>query len=130
MHLEIFYFLILFYSSMIKYDLIALVLIRPTNRILAASLETTSYSLLLTKRGLISVRDVQEAVGVLSLLVDFAHQGVALQEISTINEEVKRASLWKLNSLSNDVVEVVGRKVVWNEVPIRLKIDFVRSKTL
>ena len=115
---------------MIKYDFIALVLIRPTNRILAASLETTSYSLLLTECGLISVRDVQEAVGVLSLLVDFAHQGVALQEISTINEEVKRASLWKLNSLSNDVVEVVGRKVVWNEVPIRLKIDFVRSKTL
>ena len=115
---------------MIKYDLIALVLIRPTNRILAASLETTSYSLLLTKRGLISVRDVQEAVGVLSLLVDFAHQGVALQEISTINEEVKRASLWKLDSLSNDVVEVVGRQVIWNEVPMRLKNIFIRSRTL
>ena len=115
---------------MVKYDLIALVLIRPTNRILAASLETTSYSLLLTKRGLISVRDVQEAVGVLSLLVDFAHQGVALQEISTINEEVKRASLWKLDSLSNDVVEVVGRQVIWNEVPMRLKNIFIRSRTL
>ena len=76
-------------------------------------------SLLSTESSLISVSDVEEAVGVLSLLVDFAHEGIALEQVSAINEEVKRAGFWELDSLSDDVVEVVGRKIIWDKVPIK-----------
>ena len=76
-----------------------------------------SFSLLGSEGGLISVSDVEEAVGVLSLLVDFAHEGVALEQVSAINKEIKRSSLWKLDSLSDDVVEMIGGKIIWNEVP-------------
>ena len=74
-------------------------------------------SLLLTESSLIRVSDVEEAIEVLSLLVNIAHQSVSLEKVSSINKEVKRASLWKLDSLSDDVVEVIGREVVWNEIP-------------
>ena len=76
-------------------------------------------SLLLTESSLIRVSDVEEAIEVLSLLVNVAHQSVSLEKVSSINKEVKRASLWKLDSLSDDVVEVIGREVVWNEIPVR-----------
>ena len=75
-------------------------------------------SLLLTESSLIRVSDVEEAIEVLSLLVNVAHQSVSLEKVSSINKEVKRASLWKLDSLSDDVVEVIGREVVWNEIPV------------
>ena len=74
-------------------------------------------SLLLAESSLIRVSDIEEAIEVLSLLVDVAHQSVSLEKVSSINKEVKRASLWKLDSLSDDVVEVIGREVVWNEIP-------------
>jgi len=70
-----------------------------------------------TESGLISVSDVKESIGVLSLLVDLTHKSVTLQEVSAINEEVERSSLWELDSLSDDVVEVVGRKIIWDKVP-------------
>ena len=74
-------------------------------------------SLLLAESSLIRVSDIEEAIEVLSLLVDVAHQSVSLEKVSSINKEVKRTSLWKLDSLSDDVVEVIGREVVWNEIP-------------
>ena len=75
-------------------------------------------SLLSTEGSLISVSDVEEAVSVLSLLVDFAHEGVALKQVSAIHEEVKRAGLWKLDSLSDDVVEMIGGKIIWDKIPM------------
>ena len=76
-------------------------------------------SLLSSESGLIGICDIEETISILSLLVDLTHEGVSLQQISTIHEEVKRSSLWKLDSLSDDVVEVVSREVVWNKVPDR-----------
>ena len=69
------------------------------------------------KCSFIGVGDVEEAVSVFSLLIDFAHEGITLEQVSAINEEVKRASFWELDSLSDDVVEVIGRKIIWNKVP-------------
>ena len=74
-------------------------------------------SSLLSESGLIGVSDVKETIGILSLLVDFAHQSVSLQEISSVYEEVERSSLWELDSLSDDVVEVISREIIWNEIP-------------
>ena len=76
-------------------------------------------SLLGAKGRLISVSDVEETVGVLSLLVDLAHEGITFEKVSAVHEEVEGTSLWELDSLSDDVVEVVGREVVWNKVPDR-----------
>ena len=80
-------------------------------------------SFLSTQSGLIRVGDVKEAVCVFSLLVDLTHESISLQEVSAVHEEVKRASLWKLDPLSDDVVEVVGREIVWNQVPVRVDRD-------
>jgi hypothetical protein len=77
------------------------------------------YSLLGSESSLISVSDVEESIGVLSLLVDFAHECVALEQVSPVNKEVEGARLWELDSLSDDVVEVVGRKIIWDKVPIK-----------
>ena len=74
-------------------------------------------SSLLSESGLIGVSDVKETIGILSLLVDFAHQSVSLQEISSVYKEVERSSLWELDSLSDDVVEVISREIIWNEIP-------------
>ena len=71
--------------------------------------------------GLISVSDVEEAVSILSLLVDFAHERVALEQVSAVDKEVEGASLWQLDSLSDDVVEMIGGKIIWNEVPVQKK---------
>ena len=71
--------------------------------------------------GLISVSDVEEAVSVLSLLVDFTHERVALEQVSAVDKEVEGASLWQLDSLSDDVVEMIGGKIIWNEVPVQKK---------
>ena len=75
------------------------------------------YSLLGTKSGLISIGNVKESISVLSLLVDFAHECITLKKVSTIHEEVQRSCLWQLDSLSDDVVEMVGREIIWNKVP-------------
>lgn len=71
-----------------------------------------------SESGLISVSDVEEAIGVLSLLVDFTHEGVALEQVSAVYEEVKGAGLWEFDSLSDDVVEMIGGKIIWNKVPV------------
>ena len=77
------------------------------------------WSLLGSESGLISLSDVEEAICVLSLLVDLAHEGVTLEKVSAINKEVEGASLWKLDSLSDDVVEMIGGKIIWNKVPVK-----------
>jgi hypothetical protein len=76
------------------------------------------YSLLSSEGSLISISDVEETISVLSLLVDLTHESVTLQEVSSINEEIERSSLWKLDSLSDDVVEMISREVVWDEVSV------------
>ena len=70
-----------------------------------------------SESGLISVGDVEESISILSLLIDFTHQSVSLQKVSSVHEEVKRSSFWELDSLSDDVVEVIGREVIWDKVP-------------
>ena len=76
---------------------------------------------LFSESGLIGVGNVEESIGILSLLVDFAHEGVSLQEISSVDEEIKGTSFWKLDSLSDDVVEVISREIIWDEIPNRIK---------
>ena len=66
--------------------------------------------------GLISVGDVKEAIFVFSLIVNVAHQRISFEKISAINEEIKRACLWKLDSLSDNVVEMIGAQIVWDQV--------------
>ena len=75
-------------------------------------------SLLSTESSLISISDVEEAICVFSLLVDFAHEGVTLEQVSAVHEEVQRAGLWQLDSLSDDVVEMIGGKIIWDKVPM------------
>ena len=64
----------------------------------------------------VGICDVEEAVGVLSLLVNVGHEGVALQEVLAVDEEVQRVFLGQLDPLPNDVVEVVSREIVGHEV--------------
>ena len=77
----------------------------------------SSSSLFATQCCLISVGDVEEAICIFSLLIYFAHQGVSFQKVSSIHKEIERSCLWKLDSLSDDVVEVIGREIIWDKVP-------------
>ena len=71
-----------------------------------------NFSLLLTTESrLISVCDVEEAIWVLSLLVDLRHQGVTLQDVPAIHKEVKRVLLRESDPLSDDEAELVGGQV-------------------
>ena len=45
-------------------------------------------SVVTSKGGLIGVCDVEEAIGVFSLVVDLAHQGISLEDVSAIDKEV------------------------------------------
>jgi len=78
-------------------------------------------SFLGSESSLIGVSNVEEAVSVLSLLVDFTHERVTLKQVSAIHEEVERTGLWELDSLSDDVVEVIGGKIIWDKVPIECR---------
>ena len=69
------------------------------------------------ERGLIGVRDVEEAVGVLSLLVHFGHQGVALEDVPAVHEKVQRVLLWQSDSLADDEAELVGGQVIRCQEP-------------
>ena len=71
----------------------------------------------LTERRLLSIRDVEETVGVLSLFVHFGHEGVAFEKVLAVHEEVERACLGKLDALADDVVEVVSGEIDRHEVP-------------
>ncbi len=83
---------------------------------------------LIAESGLISVGDIEEPVIVLSLLVHMCHQGVyinvsdfifltSFEQVLPIDEEVEGILLWQLDSLPDDVVEVVGSQIVRDEVP-------------
>ena len=71
---------------------------------------------LTAKSGLIRVGDVQEAVGVLALLVHLAHQCVTLQNIPAIHKEVQRVFLGESNSLSDDEAKLIGGEVAGSQV--------------
>ncbi|TNV84603.1 hypothetical protein FGO68_gene5640 [Halteria grandinella] len=66
--------------------------------------------------GFICVGDVEEAVSVLPLLIDMGHEGVSLEQVASVDEEVERVLLRELYALPDDVVEVVRGQVVWHEV--------------
>ena len=70
----------------------------------------------MTERRLLSVRDVEEAVGVLSLFVHFGHEGVALEKVFAVYEKIQGACLWQLDSLPDDVVKVIRRQIVRNQI--------------
>ena len=74
--------------------------------------------LLLAESGLISVGDVEETVGVLTLFVDLAHERVALEHVAPIHEEVERVLLGHLDALADDKRELVRRQVVGHQVSI------------
>ena len=65
--------------------------------------------------GLVGVSDVEEPIHVFALVVDFTHEGVALQDVPSIHEEVKRVTFWHLDALADDVAELVGRQVRWGQ---------------
>ena len=68
--------------------------------------------------GLIGVGDVEETVGVLALLIDLDHEGVALQDVAPIHEEVEGVLLGHLNALADDKRELVRGQVVGHQVSI------------
>ena len=78
--------------------------------------------LFLTEGGLISVTDVQETIWVFLAVVNLTHEGVAFENVLSLNEEVKGVLLGHFNSLSNDIGELVCGQVIWHEVPINLEI--------
>ena len=41
----------------------------------------------------------------------------SFEQISTIDKEVETSSLWELNSLPDNIVELVSRKIDWDKVP-------------
>ena len=71
---------------------------------------------LTAQSGLVRVGDVQEAVGVLALLVHLAHQCVTLQNIPAIHKEVQRVFLRESNSLSDDEAKLIGGEVAGSQV--------------
>ena len=72
---------------------------------------------LAAERGLVSIGDVEEAVGVFALLVDLAHQVLSFQDVPSINEEVERVLLGKSDSLADDESELVSGEVARGQVP-------------
>ena len=82
------------------------------------TMAAVSYTSLAAKGRLISVSDVQEAVWVLSLLVDFWHQSVSLQDVSSIHKEVEWVLLWQSDSLSDDESKLICGQVTGCQVPI------------
>ena len=72
---------------------------------------------LLAEGGLISVGDVEETIGVLLAIVDLTHEGVALEHVLALHEEVERVLLWHLDSLADNIGELVSSQVVGHQVP-------------
>ena len=76
-----------------------------------------SFSNLIAAQGrLVSIGDIQEAVVIFPCVVNVRHQSVAFQEVFAIDKKVQRPCLRKLNSLSNDVVKVIGREIVRHQI--------------
>ena len=73
---------------------------------------------LASERGLVSISDVEEAVGVFALLVHLTHQVLSLQDIPSVNEEVERVLFGKSDSLADDESELVGGQIARGQVPI------------
>ena len=69
-----------------------------------------------TEGWLIGVSDVEEAVWVLPLLVDLGHEGVALQDVPSIDEEVERVFLGESDSLPDNEAELIGGEVARGQV--------------
>ena len=59
---------------------------------------------------LIGISDIQEAVWVLSLLVDFRHQCVSLQNVSAIYKEVQGVLLGKSDTLADNEAKLVSSR--------------------
>jgi len=59
----------------------------------------------------VGVSDIEEAVDVLALVVDFAHERVSLEDVLAVDEEVKRVTLRHLDALADDVAELIGRQI-------------------
>ena len=72
--------------------------------------------MLTSKRGLVRVGDVEEAVWVLALLVDFAHQCISLQNIPAIDKEVEGVLLGESDPLSDDKAKLIGRQIARSQV--------------
>ena len=54
----------------------------------------------------------------------------SLKKISSIDEEIERACLRQLNSLSDDVVEVVGREIIRHQIFGLIDVWKLRGLTL
>ena len=81
------------------------------------SVNSETMCSLLTKSGLISVGDVEEAISILPLVVDLTHEGVSLEDVPSIDEEVEGVLLWQLYALSDDEPELVCSQVTWGQIP-------------
>ena len=82
------------------------------------NLEFFENRLKCSKSRFISVGDVEEAIRVTFLFIDLCHQGVALEQILAVHKEIQRVLLWQLDSLANDIVEMVSSQIVRDQVPI------------
>ena len=72
---------------------------------------------MVTERGLICVGDVEEAVVVLALVVDLAHEGITLEHVLSIDEEVEGVLLGHLYAFTDNERELVCCEVIRHQVP-------------
>ena len=70
-----------------------------------------SGSLISSEGRLVRVGDVQEAIWVLPLLVDFTHHVLTLEDVAAIDEEVEWVLLGKTDSLADDEAELISGQV-------------------
>ena len=74
--------------------------------------------MLFTAEGrLIRVRDVEEAVWVLALLVHLAHQRVTFEDVAPINEEVEGVLLGESDALPDNEAELVCSEITRGQIP-------------
>ena len=71
----------------------------------------------LTERLLLSIRNAEKAVGVLSLVVQFKHQGIALEKVLAVHEEVESLCLRQLDTLADKVIEIKAGHIGWYVEP-------------
>ena len=72
--------------------------------------------MLVTERGLICVGDVEEAVVVLALVIDFTHKSIAFEYVTSVDKEVETIFLRHLYALADDKRELVCCQIVWHQV--------------
>ena len=57
------------------------------------------------------------------MLIDLRHEGVSLEDVSAVHEEVEGVLLWELDALADNESELVGCQIAWSKVPVKVSQD-------